>query len=167
MRPLKKELKIRLNAAKKVAIIGIGSILKGDDGVGVAVIEALRRSSRQIKSSLPVKLFSCGTAPENFTGEIKRFKPSHILIVDAFDMGEAAGSIRIIDDERDPSANVSFSTHALPMRVFIDYLRRCLHCQSIFLGVQVKQVEFAAPLSYEANKAVARISRLITEAVIN
>ncbi len=163
---LKRELKIRLKGAKKVVILGIGSPLRGDDALGLAVIKELKRSLMKQKNRVPLKLFACGVVPENYTGEIKRFKPSHILMVDAVDTGKAAGRISIID-AKDKSTNASFSTHRLPLEVFSDYLFHSLDCRIIFIGIQAEAAEFGTHLSYDANKSVKQAARLIAESLIN
>ncbi len=81
-----KELKNRLLGAAKIAVLGIGSRLKGDDAGGVIAAEDLRGALSKNFEKLNVGIFIGGTAPENVTSEIKRFKPSHLIIVDAADM---------------------------------------------------------------------------------
>lgn len=166
MPSLKKELKIRLRGAKRVAILGIGSSLRGDDALGLFFIKGLKLLLKKATMPMPLKLFSCGVTPENYTGEIKKFKPSHIIIVDALDIGKEAGSISIIDAKK-KSANVSFSTHGLPVRIFTDYLSRYLNLKIIFIGIQAKQVEFGTGLSYEVNKSVNQVASFIKEGLIN
>jgi hydrogenase 3 maturation protease len=162
MLPLKRELKIRLKGAGRVAILGIGSTLRGDDVLGLAIIEELKKVLRRVKLRLPLKLFSCGLAPENYTGEIKKFKPTHILIVDATDAGKEAGRISIIDAKK-KSANASFSTHSLPIKMLIDYLTHSLDCRIVCIGIQPKSIEFGSPLSGKVNKAIKHASTLIIE----
>ncbi len=164
MLSLKRELKIRLKDAKRVAILGIGSALRGDDALGLVLIEELKKSSRKTKLRLPFKLISCGSVPENYTGEIKKFKPSHILIIDAASMGRRPGRVSILNPERE-SLNVSFSTHHLPVKMLIDYLVYSLNCEVIPIIIQPKTIEFALPLSEEAGKAVREVSALIVEAL--
>jgi hydrogenase 3 maturation protease len=209
MLSLKKELKIRLRGARRVAILGIGSPLRGDDALGLFFIKELKLLFNPLRSQqaasgrkpprvrggftkttkpVPLKLFSCGTTPESCTGEIKKFKPSHIIIVDAFDMGKEVGSISIIDAKKksangsaslamslkcSQSANVSFSTHAMPLKILVDYLSHYLNPEIIFIGIQAKNTEFlpvgrqvGAKLSYEVNKSVKQIAHSIKESLM-
>ena len=162
MQPLKKELKVRVKGAKRIAVLGIGSPLRGDDVLGLLIIEELKKALIKVKKTLPLKLFSCGSIPENYTGEIKKFKPSHFLIVDAVDTGKKAGKISIIDAKK-RSADVSFSTHRLPIKMLIDYLSHYLDCQIISIGIQPKSIEFGIPLSKEVEKNIKKVSFLIKE----
>jgi hydrogenase 3 maturation protease len=86
-----------------------------------------------------------GVAPENLTGEIKRFKPELLLIIDALDMGLEPGEVRIISvDEID---GVSFSTHILPLPIIMDYLAREIGCETLLLGIQITSLEFMADMT--------------------
>jgi hydrogenase maturation protease len=69
------------------AVVGVGNILMGDEGVGVRVVQALE------KGPLPegVVLFDGGTAFQALMGELARF--SKLVIVDAVDGGEPPGTI--------------------------------------------------------------------------
>lgn len=157
----KRELAARLKGARRLAIVGIGSSVRGDDAAGLRVIERLRATLRKTKQPLPIKLFSCATTPENHTGEIKKFNPSHIIIVDAADMGKAAGSLRLIEPQVE-KANVSFSTHSLSIELLVNYLSHFLDCQILIMGIQPTSVEFGAPLSAAVGKAVTGAARLIS-----
>jgi hydrogenase 3 maturation protease len=159
MQNLKKELKSKLSGAKKVAILGIGSQLKGDDAGGVLVAEDLRKSLTQNPKKTDVGIFIGGTAPENITSEIKRFVPSHIIIVDAADMNLSPGEIRLVDPEN--IGGISFSTHNLPANMLIEYLKQFLKCDVIIIGIQPKSIEFGREPSSEMAKAVKIVSDLL------
>ncbi|MDD2752350.1 MAG: hydrogenase maturation protease, partial [Candidatus Omnitrophica bacterium] len=102
---LEKHLKTRLSKAKRIAVLGVGSELKGDDAAGMLV-------ARQIKENKNLKVFLGSTAPENITGEIKKFAPHHLLIIDTAMMQEKSGTIKIFPGKA--IGGVSFSTHRLP-----------------------------------------------------
>jgi hydrogenase 3 maturation protease len=165
MASLKRELKNSLEGSERVAILGIGSLLRGDDALGLLFIDELKASLKKNKPRFPLKLFSCGVTPENFTGEIKRFKPSLILIIDAVDMAKKAGQISVIDAGKN-TYNVSFSTHGLPIKLLVDYLTRSLGCRIIFIGIQPKSAGFDLPVSSEVSKAIKKISRLIMDSLV-
>jgi len=71
----------------RVAVIGIGNILMGDDGLGVAVIEALR------KESLPesVELYDAGTALQDVLAVIADCE--RLILIDSCRAGGEPGSI--------------------------------------------------------------------------
>lgn len=130
--------------------MGVGSSILGDDAAGLFFVEQLKEKLKKIKKRLPLKLFSCGTVPENYTGEIKKFNPTHIIIIDAASMNEEAGEVRILDKE-DICDDISFSTHRPHRKVLIEYLCRSLNCTVISVAVQAKTLDFGAPKAVDAN----------------
>jgi hydrogenase 3 maturation protease len=153
---LKTILKKKLKDAKKIAVIGIGSELRGDDVAGLLVVEELKK----IKN-LRLKVFFGSTAPENLTGEIIKYKPTHIIIVDSTDMGQKAGSIMLIDPEK--VGGVSFSSHMLPVKMMVDYLLESLKCEIIIIGIQPKVLVFGGTISEEVKKSTKQISDAIRQ----
>ena len=93
------------------------------------------------------------------TGEVKKFKPTHVLIVDAADLGAKPGSAELIDFHK--TGGVTFSTHQLPMNILSSYLSQELSCEVILLGIQPKSLEFGSKPSKEIKAAVNRISSII------
>ena len=79
MESLKDELAVRLKGAVRVAVLGVGSELRGDDIAGILVINALQKS-KKINKNIKLKTFEGSTAPENITGELRAFKPTHLVL---------------------------------------------------------------------------------------
>jgi hydrogenase 3 maturation protease len=132
---------------RRVVLLGVGSELRGDDAAGVRVAE------RMADLALPgVWALSAGPAPENLTGEVRRISPSHLIIVDAADMGEAPGTIRVVGLQE--ISGMSFGTHALPLSVLAGYLANETGCMITVMGIQPLSLEFDAGLSPEVGRAV-------------
>ena len=115
---IKKELKKRLKGAKRIAVLGVGSELRADDAAGMLVAKNLANKN--------VEVFLAGAAPENFTGAIKKIKPTHVIIIDCADMKKKPGSVLLIDPAR--VSGVSFSTHTLPLNILAGYLIKDINC---------------------------------------
>ena len=78
---------------RDVAIVGIGNILMGDEGIGVRTIEAL-----QVQTLPPgTGLFDGGTAFQALTGELESFE--RLIVVDAIYGGKPPGTIYRFDLE--------------------------------------------------------------------
>ena len=152
MQKLIQGLKSRLKSAKRIALLGVGSELRGDDAAGILVAEAL---SKKICRRNNLKVFLGHTAPENLTGEIKKFKPQHLIIIDSADMGKKAGEVSLIDisDLR----GVTFSTHQLPVVIMADYLMQATGCEISIIGIQPKQLKFDSQVSQEILKSVKQL----------
>jgi hydrogenase 3 maturation protease len=146
MENLKTALKIKLKGAQRTVLLGVGSELRGDDIAGLLIAEAL-------KDNPALTVINGGTAPENFTGEIKKIQPTHLIIVDSAEMQKEPGFVKLIDVEE--VSGYSFSTHSLPMKVMTDYLLKYFPCEIIIIGIQPKSLGFGEEPS-QAVKAAAR-----------
>ncbi len=137
-------------ASSRVVVLGVGSDLRSDDAAGIRVAERLALVS------LPaVHAVIGGTAPENATGEIRRIAPTHVVIVDAADLREAPGVVRLIEAKE--VGGVSFSTHTLPLSVLSTYLTQEIGCRVVTIGIQPKSLRFGGALSGEVEAAVEEI----------
>lgn len=150
---LENKLKKFLNKPKKVVLIGVGNEFRGDDYVGMEIC-------KRLKGKIPkANIIESGASPENFTGKLRRIKPSHIIIIDAADMSEQPGTIRIVD-----SSNIdglAISTHRIPLSLFINYLKRNMDVSIALIGIQPKSTGFGEPLSPELEKAVEDLSKVL------
>ena len=86
--PVSETLQRRVKGARRLAVVGIGDELIPADRLGMA-------AAREIEARhLPgVKVFFAGTVPESITGPIRRYRPEHVLFLDAAEMGERPGTI--------------------------------------------------------------------------
>lgn len=131
-----------LNPQKdRIAVVGIGNEMRGDDGAGVLVTRALRA---RLHSS-QILLIDAGVAPENCTGALRRFQPAFVLLIDSAQMGETAGAVRLLDCK--DVEGLSASTHTLPLSLLADYLLRELGCAVLIVGIQPRHMRVGAPLS--------------------
>lgn len=130
MRSNLNSLKRELASAKKVVILGIGNELYHTDSPGLLAAEEIRKGD----SLGRYQVFLAGTAPENLTGKIRELSPSHVIFIDAADLGKAPGDIEIIEKER--IACLTPSTHNLPLTLLADYLTKETGCKVIMLGIE-------------------------------
>lgn len=137
----------------RIAIVGVGNELRGDDAVGVHLVRALE-SCTELGSN--VKVIDAGSAPENITGLLRRFHPSLVMIFDAASMGEAPGTVCWLEWEM--VASTGTTTHTLPLVVFADYLILELNCKVILVGIQPGSMELGSQMSDEMYTSIERIS---------
>ena len=156
---LRKALQKRLFGAKKVVLLGIGSELMGDDAAGIIIAEKLNKAFKASKTSKKFKALLGSTAPENFTGEIKKFKPSHLVIVDCADMKCKPGEAVILDPDK--ITGISFSTHRLPISIMMRYLSHFVKCELVVIGIQPKSLKFGQKPSKEVAAAINSVSEAI------
>ena len=142
-------------------IVGIGNVLKGDDGAGPLVCE-------QLAGKINAELIDAGTVPENYIQPIIKKAPQNLLVIDAIDFAAPAGTIRIFKPEQLNSH--AFSTHALSPRLFVDMV-----CQNIksdpalqepdvyFVGIQPAQTQLGQSVSPQVSRAVQQLSKILAE----
>jgi hydrogenase 3 maturation protease len=177
----------RLENARKVGILAVGSELRADDVAGILVAQRIKeltkknspecrggsRTAQALKGrdnancldvprrKFPAKLkiFIGATAPENLTGEIKKFKPDHLIIIDAADLNAKPGTIKVMDVEE--IAGTTFCTHSLPIKVMADYLLESFKFNLIAIGIQPKTLAVGAQPSKEVLTAVDLLAEML------
>jgi hydrogenase 3 maturation protease len=159
MLKLKSSLQKSLKGAARVAIVGIGSQLRADDAAGELVVRQVQKKLK--KPSHPTAFFLTATAPENFTGEIKNFRPDCVIIIDCAELKKKPGTIEIISSRK--IAGESFSTHRIPTNVMADYLKISLKCKVIIIGIQPKSIDFDKPISKEVQASVKKLAEILTQ----
>ncbi|MHC1739591.1 MAG: hydrogenase 3 maturation endopeptidase HyCI [Anaerolineaceae bacterium] len=146
-----------LPTSKRVALVGVGNELNGDDAAGNQVAAKL-----MALSGLPAHFFviNAGSLPENASGPLRRFKPGLVIFVDAANFGGEPGQIQWLDETK--IGGMSASSHTLPLTVLGQFLASELDCKVEYLGIQPKQLEFDHELSPELSRAVDEVVAGIT-----
>lgn len=106
-------------------LLGIGNPRHGDDALGPVFARAFRHPGW--------RGLNAATAPENFTGLVRRLHPDLLVLLDAADLGEPPGTLRRLD----PAAIAAgdFGTHAGSIGRLAAYLSGCAG-QIAILGIQ-------------------------------
>lgn len=144
----------------KIAILGIGNEIKGDDGLGPAIAKKL---SNLVSNNEDIIIFDGGTVPENYTGSIRKENPSHIILVDAVEMKKEPGHIRVVC--KDEIANYNISTHAMPVSFLIKYMETTIGAEIILIGIQPKQMELDQNISKEIEESIDKVISAIFELI--
>lgn len=164
MQPWKQALNRTLNRLQhadpcpRVVVLGVGNELRGDDALGVL---ALRELQQSFPNREDLQLIEASVVPENFCGPIRRFAPHLVLVLDAAEMGRAPGAIEWIETHQ--ADGMTFSTHALPLPMMLDYLEHETGCATAILGIQPANLTFGASLDVEVRHSVA----ILVEELVN
>jgi len=148
-------LKNAINPNRKIAILGIGSELCGDDAAGMMLIHQLQKRI----CSDSVLLMPASTAPENFTGMIKEFEPDLLIVVDAVFAKRSVGEIFLVD--LDEIQSIECSTHMMPLGFLLTYLQQETRSDYMMIGIQPKETEFATDPCSEIVDSVDRLANVI------
>lgn len=138
-------------------ILAIGNEMRRDDGIGIEIYKKLKDFEHKPSSVL---LLHTSTTPENFSRPIERWNPSHLLIIDAVNMGEEPGEIELIP--MDEISNITVSTHKMSLSLLNKYLTSKLKLKIKLLGIQVKDISFGEGLSSELIQIPSRIALLLS-----
>ena len=159
--PWEEDVALFLRDAGRVLVLGVGNEVRGDDGAGTHAARLLQRAAGRARLRAPCLAVPGGAAPENFTGQITKFEPTHVILVDALAWAAPAGAISTVD----PAAlgGVSLSTHSMPLGVLRDYLYKSGYSRLLVLGVQPSTIELGRGMSREVKKSVRRIVRIVLE----
>ncbi|MBN1146321.1 MAG: hydrogenase 3 maturation endopeptidase HyCI [Anaerolineales bacterium] len=147
------------NPLARVALVGVGHELFGDDAVGLLLAQRLRKGLEGRR----VLVIEAGPIPENFSGALRRFEPDLVLMIDAAQMGETPGTVRWLD-WKDVSQAGAFA-HTGSLCLLADFLARELGCQVALLGIQPGNLSFDAPLTPPVYEACEQASALLFEAL--
>lgn len=147
-----------LRDSKRIVMLGIGNPMRGDDAIGMEVVRLLKG-----EVSKRVRLLECQTVPENFAGEIKQFNPTHVLMIDAAHFEAEPGEARLIQPEE--ISGVAVSTHAIPLYILAEILRKSIDAKVLLLGLQPKTTEFGEQITPELQKAAENIAKVLLDAL--
>lgn len=136
----------------RIVYMGMGNILRGDDGIGPKVVEALRKKG--------ARAVDAGTVPENYIGPVKRLEPDTIVMIDAVHFGREPGSVELL--KRDEILdNSGFSTHSLSPVLVMERLESETGAAVFMLAIQPADITLGAPLSPGVNLLLKTLPDLL------
>lgn len=133
-----------IEKARNLLFIGVGNVLKQDDGVGVVI-------SRQIVERPNIRSLTVEVSIENYIGKINSMEPQEIVIIDCMEMGEKPGTYRIL--ALDNVEDLTFNTHNISLGRLGDFFLY----PTYVLGIQPLSIEFGDHLSPQVQLAAKRI----------
>ncbi len=142
-----------------VAVVGIGNLLMGDDGVGVKVLEALRH-----KYEFPqeVVLLDGGTKSIELLPYLEDAR--RVIFIDAVDVGESPGTVfEASGGEVAEYFQNKLSVHqiGLPDLIGAMYLRGTVPEEVVLVGVQPSQTDLQWGLTDEVQAAVEKATERV------
>ena len=133
----------------RIAILGIGNEIRGDDGFGPHVADRL-------KGRVEAAIFNCGTVLENYYNPVVKARPDVIILLDIAGFNGPFGEIAVF--EKDDILKVGFSTHNISPKIFMELLEGSLKADIMMIGVKPKSTEFGADMSHEVRDAADTLS---------
>ena len=153
---LKQKLKRFTENYTKIIFLCIGNDMRGDDALGPLIAKNLEEI---FQKKLDLMVINSETVPENYTGLIRKEKPSHIIFIDAVEMKMNPGDIKFIHGEE--IADYSISTHAMPLSFMIKYLKSFTDARILLIGIQPKNLEMSHDISEVVKNGVEKLTEII------
>ena len=156
---VKEELQKWIKNAETIVVVGIGNQLRRDDFVGLKVVQDLKG-----RTPGNVMLIESETIPESFIETIIEFNPNRILLIDAGALGLKPGEIMFMESTTVLGPQRSaVSTHALPLKLFCEYLERMIQAEIGLLIVQPENTDFGEGLSEAVSRAAEKLRKILLE----
>lgn len=144
------ELAHILESAGRVLFVGVGNVLKSDDGAGVIISKGLVEKD-------PVMVLTVEVSIENYIGKIQTLNPDHIVLIDSMDLDSDPGTHRLIG--LDQIQDITFNTHNISLSRLGDFF----DCPVHVLGIQPKNVTFGENLTPPVRDAAENIIKQINQ----
>lgn len=139
-----------------VVVIGMGNELRADDAVGLHVVRLLKPYT-----SKRLKVFEGQMTPEAYISPACAAHPTHVLIIDAAELGKKPGAWQVLQPEHVEQG--LFTTHSIPaVEVAAELKRRC-RSEVGFIGIQPLSRDVSLGLSKDCQKAVEEITEVIRQ----
>ena len=147
---------------KKIAIIGVGNILMGDEGFGVRVIQYLK------KAGVPnnVSLIDAGTWFFNIAASLTDF--DRVIVVDIAKGGKEPGTIyRFLEKDIKSNNSGSISLHDFGVieSLNLERLVRRMPDDIVFYGIEPDKIELSMDLSEKLKALIPKVSKEILKEI--
>jgi hydrogenase 3 maturation protease len=139
-----------LQKEKKKLFVGIGNLLKMDDGVGVYI-------SKGIKTNDTVLSLTVEMSIENYIGKINSLDPDILILIDCVDMKEIAGTFKLLSLNQ--MQDLTFNTHNISLQRLSEFFLMPVY----ILGIQPEKIDFGENISYLVRNVADRIINQINK----
>ena len=139
---------------KKLLFVGIGNLLKMDDGVGVYV-------SKKIKQSETISSLTVEVSIENYIGKINSLNPDVLILMDCVDMNLTPGSFKLLTLSQ--IQDLTFNTHNISIKRLSEFFKMPV----FIIGIQPEKIDFGENISYLVKHVANKIIKQINKQEVN
>jgi hydrogenase 3 maturation protease len=137
-----------LQKDKKILFVGIGNLLKKDDGAGVYI-------SSNIRNTPKISALTVEVSIENYIGKINSLNPDILVLIDCVDMGSTPGTCKLMSINQ--INDLTFNTHNISLKKLSDFFKMKVY----LLGIQPEKIDFGENISYLVKKEADKIINTI------
>jgi hydrogenase 3 maturation protease len=153
------EVSLRSIGIQKLAIVGVGNSLRGDDFAGSFV--AKRLADRLPDDSRRPLVLDAENSPEDVAQRVRDFSAETLVLIDATIMGSPPGTVKLIDLQK--TEYPYFSTHNVPLKLLANMMGEVK--RSFLIGIEPKSTEFGEKMSEEVRRSCASLVNVICRIV--
>ncbi len=135
---------------RKILFVGVGNLLRKDDGAGVYI-------STRIRETENIRVLTPEVSIENYIGKINATDHDTLVLIDCVDMNRPAGSFDLIPVDR--VHDLTFNTHNISLKRLSEFFKK----EVLILAIQPETVAFGENLSYIVHEACNKIVELINK----
>jgi hydrogenase 3 maturation protease len=135
---------------KKVLFVGIGNLLKMDDGIGVYI-------SSKIENKGNISAINAETSIENYIGKINGLNPDILVLIDCLEMNSSPGTCKLLDICE--IEDLTFNTHNISVRRLSEFFDMPV----FILGIQPEKIDFGENISYLVRNVADQIIKQINK----
>jgi hydrogenase 3 maturation protease len=135
---------------KNILFVGIGNLLKSDDGAGVYI-------SRKIKTSNHISSLTVEVSIENYIGKINSLNPDILILIDCVDMKAPAGTCKFLPLEA--VHDMTFNTHNISLNRLSEFFTMPVY----LVGIQPQKIDFGENISYIVMNVSDKIIEVINK----
>lgn len=135
---------------RKILFVGIGNLLRQDDGIGVYI-------STRLKETDNIKVITAEVSIENYIGKINSTDHDTLVLIDCVDMKKKPGTCELIHPDR--VHDMTFNTHNISLKRLSEFFRN----EILILAIQPEKIGFGENLSYIVRDAGNRIIELVNK----
>jgi hydrogenase maturation protease len=139
---------------KMKLFVGIGNLLKSDDGVGVYI-------SKKIKNKSSVTSLTVEASIENYIGKIVTMDPDILILIDCMEMKEVSGSFKLLALSQ--IQDMTFNTHNISLKRLSEFFKMPVY----ILGIQPEKIGFGEEISYLVKRGADKIIKQINKKEVN
>ena len=133
---------------KEILFVGIGNLLKMDDGIGVYI-------SRKINNKGSISSLTVEASIENYIGKINSLNPDILVLIDCMDFKSAPGTFKLLAVSQ--IQDMTFNTHNISLKRLSEFFSMPV----LILGIQPEKIGFGENISYLVKNVADKIIKLI------
>ena len=135
---------------KTILFVGIGNVLKSDDGAGVFISNNIRNNDR-------IKSLTVEVSIENYIGKINSINPDILILIDCMDLNSVPGTFKLLLP--DHIEDFTFNTHNISIKKLSEFFSMPV----FILGIQPEKLDFGESISYIVTENAKIIINLINK----